>query len=529
MDSENIIRNTDCFPNTHFFVYRSKKYPIKYDFFKYSSNYFQKHQDEIQISQNIQLLDDESETNHDLSDDIITNFINFVQCTDIKLTPENVVGLNYLSNKYEVLTLKKYTEDYISKNHKDVAIEILLQNEEDDTFDLQSYEELISNNFEYYIQNDRLLSLNIPTLHRILAKYRLKKSDQKTNKEVVEFVFKVLKKNGRCASVLFTEVDFGDSRSEYVDRLLSEFSKEFDFHFINSSLVQTLYETQNQLLIREEEHMREIEKLNRKMQSEIERIETKSANDTRKLVDDLRREMIEDMNRIQNEMKQNKIYHEEQLKNEKDFNEKKSEVVNNEIAEIKGEIKKLKEKLNEQKKEAELKAKKESGIELLHDKRGDFNGIIKYLTDKTGGNLHDNKTIEVTSNSFCSSDHPKNLLDFNWDNYYQAKSQDDSWVCFDFKNKKVKITNYSIKSHKRDKDRHHLRSWILEISNDGDSWTTIDEHNDCQTLNGNFITGTFGVKPNDFSRYVRLHQTATPWGGHDLWFHYLEFYGYLQE
>lgn len=44
----------------------------------------------------------------------------------------------------------------------------------------------------------------------------------------------------------------------------------------------------------------------------------------------------------------------------------------------------------------------------------EFEGIFKYLTDKTAGNIHDNGTIEFTSNSICdSSESLKYLLDFN--------------------------------------------------------------------------------------------------------------------
>lgn len=133
MDSQNLIRNTDGIPNTHYFVYRSKKYPIKYDFFKYSSNYFRQHHKEIKKTEDIQLLDAESEKNHELSHDTIINFINFIQCSDIKLTPENVVDLNYLSTVYDVPALKKHTEDFISKNHQKVAVQLLQKLEKSDT------------------------------------------------------------------------------------------------------------------------------------------------------------------------------------------------------------------------------------------------------------------------------------------------------------------------------------------------------------------------------------------------------------
>ena len=72
--------------------------------------------------------------------------------------------------------------------------------------------------------------------------------------------------------------------------------------------------------------------------------------------------------------------------------------------------------------------------------QNEFNGIIKYLTDKTGGNIHDNGTIEVTSNSIEGSNHPKNLLDTC--NYYGPEIKEANfWVCFDFKNMEIEITS----------------------------------------------------------------------------------------
>ena len=85
------------------------------------------------------------------------------------------------------------------------------------------------------------------------------------------------------------------------------------------------------------------------------------------------------------------------------------------------------------------------GSKLLYISGHEFEGIIKYLTDKNGGNMHDNGTIEVTYNKCVW--HPKNLLDFNESNAYQA-SGTDCWICFDFKKRTIKMTSYSIKSYK---------------------------------------------------------------------------------
>lgn len=40
---------------------------------------------------------------------------------------------------------------------------------------------------------------------------------------------------------------------------------------------------------------------------------------------------------------------------------------------------------------------KKSNIQIFEkDQLKDFDGILRYLTNKTGGNIHDNKTIEIT-------------------------------------------------------------------------------------------------------------------------------------
>ena len=165
---------------------------------------------------------------------------------------------------------------------------------------------------------------------------------------------------------------------------------------------------------------------------------------------------------------------------------------------------------------------------FLYEKGKEFNGIVRHLTEKTGGNIHSNGTIEVTSNSYCSSCEPWNLLDFDNGNYYMANGRWDVYVCYDFKEKKVKITNYSINSIKHSTG-HHLKSWVVEVSDDGKEWTTIDEQKESQKLNGTNLAATFDVQPNDYSRYVRFRNTAGPWGGNSLWFCSLEFYGYLKD
>lgn len=157
----------------------------------------------------------------------------------------------------------------------------------------------------------------------------------------------------------------------------------------------------------------------------------------------------------------------------------------------------------------------------------------KYLTDKTGGNIHDNGTIEVTTNSIRESyEHPKCLLDFKESNYYAAKfGESNFWVCFDFKDMKIKLTNYSIKSFASSIDGH-LKNWVIEISNDGNVFKTIDSHSNNSELKGRLITKTFTIQSCVFARYYRLRHINEFWGcdsKHSSGFAKIEFYGELQE
>lgn len=164
------------------------------------------------------------------------------------------------------------------------------------------------------------------------------------------------------------------------------------------------------------------------------------------------------------------------------------------------------------------------------------NGIIKYLTDKTGGNIHDNRTIEVTTNSLnnaSSSNHPKNLLDDKPNNRYLSScSKTDIWICFDFKNMQVELSGYMIKIRSIN---DLIRNWDIEISDDKRNWTSIDNHNNSDELSSS-TSVKFTCQSSKFSRYIRFHTIKGTNYGFSLFDrnHYviridsIEFYGRLK-
>ena len=196
----------------------------------------------------------------------------------------------------------------------------------------------------------------------------------------------------------------------------------------------------------------------------------------------------------------------------------------------------LQSELKDDKKSDNLKDRyKDKSIKtFLHDTNNEFNGIFNYLTSKTGGNIHDNGTIEVTSNSiqYDASYHPKHLTCLSQNNYFVNGSfSDEVWVCFDFKNMEIEITSYAIKSIQREKGCAHIKNWSIEISNDGEKWEKIDEHSNYAELNGPDIVKAFDVSPRIFARYCRFVHNNDYYGNLDynLGLNSIEFYGKLKE
>ena len=167
-----------------------------------------------------------------------------------------------------------------------------------------------------------------------------------------------------------------------------------------------------------------------------------------------------------------------------------------------------------------------------------FNGIMNYLITKTGGNIHDNGTVEITSNaSYSSNNPPKNLVDYqNNENYHYFQSDASSnepnkTILFDFKNRKVQLTNYSIESCRFDSTGYcNLRNWVVEVSNDKSQWEIVDRHENDSTLNNAKVKAVFNTNGNNnsFYRFVQIRQTGISWyGDAHLYISRIEFFGKL--
>jgi hypothetical protein len=156
-------------------------------------------------------------------------------------------------------------------------------------------------------------------------------------------------------------------------------------------------------------------------------------------------------------------------------------------------------------------------------------GIIAHMTRECGGNVHDRNIIEVTSGSFekeiyganphsgACNNHPgnaaKNAADLETNSRFQSayrKKEEDiphtrnNWICYDFKERRIVPTHYTIRTYDRGPGGPHLKLWLVETSTDGENWREVAREEDNKQLNGSRFIATFPVAGGGECRFIRL-------------------------
>jgi hypothetical protein len=168
-------------------------------------------------------------------------------------------------------------------------------------------------------------------------------------------------------------------------------------------------------------------------------------------------------------------------------------------------------------------------------------GIISYLTKKHGGNVHEKGIVTITSKSVRDDPEyaPKNVAVLTSDSWFQSKNEPGQWVCWDFREMRVRPTHYTIRALL-------LKSWVVEGSLDGKSWTEIDRQtnnqdfdyagetctDDCAgsaSCTDDWETASFAVSNPSECRFIRLTQTGKRYYDDHLLLNAVEFFGTLSE
>ena len=161
-----------------------------------------------------------------------------------------------------------------------------------------------------------------------------------------------------------------------------------------------------------------------------------------------------------------------------------------------------------------------------------LDGIIRYLSNACGGNVHDKGVVEITSGppySSSASDAAKNVADLTVDSFFRSDNSVNQFVCYNFKDKTIIPTHYSIRSYYNGNPGNwNWKSWVVETSTDGNAWTEVDRHENNGDLNGRNITKTYPVSVQKACRMFRIRQIGPNWhGSNGILFSSLEVFGTL--
>ena len=176
---------------------------------------------------------------------------------------------------------------------------------------------------------------------------------------------------------------------------------------------------------------------------------------------------------------------------------------------------------------------KPTGRSFVYDSSRPLNGIISHLTREIGGNVHDYGIVVVKTSSRDSKYRLSDVVDIG-DSPFYTSGEKDSWICYDFKERRVAPTSYSIRSHKQAPGGCQPKSWVFEGSNDESkgSWVSLDCRHDNRELNRYFVTQNFSISSssNASFRFLRLRFIGpNHCGRHDQAISFLEVFGTLTD
>ena len=196
--------------------------------------------------------------------------------------------------------------------------------------------------------------------------------------------------------------------------------------------------------------------------------------------------------------------------------EKKTEETDRALSDkVEGEIKRLKEAVK----------RAPCHHHILYDAEKPLDGLIAHLARKCGGNVHENGVVEVSASSVWDGRKVKSAVELENNTCFASNSEPNSWICYDFKGHRLVPTSYSIRSHD---GPSFLKSWVLEVSNDGKNWKVVDRRDNNFDLKAEYVTHNFAISnpPCGSFRFVRLRQTGKNHNRNDhLWLSSFEVFG----
>jgi hypothetical protein len=154
-------------------------------------------------------------------------------------------------------------------------------------------------------------------------------------------------------------------------------------------------------------------------------------------------------------------------------------------------------------------------------------GIVSHLREKCGGNVHDKGPVDITA-SRVSTDRTAEKMQFAFGlrrtqiaalemppssgtiRIFCRRTNQTSGFPETSRRLRIEPRHYTIRTYR---GVFHLKSWAVEDSDDGASWTEIDRRENNSDLNACLTLKTFAVlRPGSFRR-IRVRQTGPSHNG----------------
>jgi hypothetical protein len=117
----------------------------------------------------------------------------------------------------------------------------------------------------------------------------------------------------------------------------------------------------------------------------------------------------------------------------------------------------------------------------------------------------------------------KHVADLTSDSAFYSKDEPGEWLCWDFREMRVRPTHYTMRTWS-------VKSWVVEGSVDGRSWTEIDRQTDNQDFKVGCTVASLPMSNPADCRFIRLTQTHKRHCRDDiLRLEAVEFFGTLSE
>ena len=457
-----------------------------------------------------------------------TQFLAGAQGEEMEISEDTCLDLLQLAKEWEAPTVEQTVADFISKSPNYDAICARLQRRESNEPDT-ALEGVLAKHLNKAILLPSFSTLPLPVLDRILNS----RDAEADAHELLKFVLKMFEVYKGDASILARAIDIRRLSSEEAEELLGN-------PFLRTDVVGPSLGTATLDLIRENREMRErmeqtdqtlrllidqmkrfeesqtedrlrIAQLSMKIDKMKQKAKTRAAdvaNEFLKAKEDTAAKLVEVEKKAHSDLrKTNKIVNGLTRKSTEYDDVIKTmparlETQRQTLTMLSGSVARLEVAV------ADLQEgpKKYETIDLDFEGKS-FVGIMDYLNTKAGQNASVAGMIEITG-STTDHNEPYYVADMGWDDLWFTEDLPDQWLMYNFKDMRVKVKHYTLKTHKYPSNTPHIKTWVVEGSRDGYTWVELDKRS-ISVLNGPSRFQTFPCRNSDgVYRFVRLRQTA---------------------